>query len=100
MRMLSFSSIRPRDYVRISLEKELFSKGYLPGWENDIYVISNLFPTTPPRYTIKDLNNSEYSHKIYTQQLQKINFEEFPFETFKILKAKGDKLLIEKVDLD
>jgi hypothetical protein len=88
------------DYVRISLEKELFSKGYLPGWEKDIYVISNLFPTTPPRYTIKDLNNSEYSHKFYTQQLQKINFEEFPFDTFKVLKVKGEKLLIEKVNSD
>ena len=88
------------DYVRISLEKELFSKGYLQGWEKDIYVISNLFPTTPPRYTIKDLNNSEYSHKFYTQQLQKINFEEFPFDTFKVLKVKGDKLLIEKVNSD
>jgi hypothetical protein len=55
----------------------------------------NLFPTTPPRYTIKNLNNSEYSNKFYTQQLQKINFEEFPFDTFKILK---DKLLIEKVN--
>ena len=88
------------DYVRISLEKELFSKGYLPGWEKDIYVISNLFPTTPPRYTIKDLYNSEYSHKFYTQQLQKINFEEFPFDTFKVLKVKGDKLLIEKVNSD
>jgi len=86
------------DYVRISLEKGLFSKGYLPGWEKEIYVISNLFPTTPPRYTIKDLNNSEYSHKFYTQQLQKINFEEFPFDTFKVLKVKGDKLLIVNSD--
>jgi hypothetical protein len=76
----------------------LFSKGYLSGWEKDIYVFSNLFPTTPPRYTLKDLNNSEYSHKFYTQQLQQINFVEFPFETFKILKAKGDKLLKEKVN--
>jgi hypothetical protein len=40
-------------------------------------------------------NNSEYSHKFYTQQLQKINFEEFPFDTLKILK---DKFLIEKVN--
>ena len=91
---------RAGDYVRISFEKELFSKGYLPGWEKDIYVISNLFPSNPPQYTIKDLNNSEYSHKFYTQQLQKINFEEFPFDTFKVLKVKGDKLLIEKVNSD
>jgi len=88
------------DYVRISLEKELFSKGYLPGWEKDVYVVANLFPSNPPRYTIKDLDNVEYSHKFYTQELQKINFKEFPFDTFKILKEKGEKLLIEKVNSD
>ena len=91
---------RAGDYVRISLEKELFSKGYLPGWEKDVYVISHLFPTNPPRYTIKGLDNVEYSHKFYTQELQKVNFKEFPFDTFKILKKKGNKLLIEKVNSD
>jgi hypothetical protein len=62
------------DYVRRVIEKELFTKGYIPGWGKEIYLIANLYPTLPPTFTIKDLENSEYSHKFYAEELQLINF--------------------------
>jgi hypothetical protein len=53
------------DYVRRAIEKELFTKGYIPGWEKTVYIIAHLYPTIPPTFTIKDLENSEYSHKFF-----------------------------------
>ena len=87
------------DYVRRTLEKELFTKGYIPGWDKEVFLIANVYPTIPPTYTIKALDNTEYSHKFYAQELQLINFE-FEFDTFKILEEKGDKILVEKVNSD
>lgn len=86
------------DYCRISIDKPLFSKGYSQNWQKDIYVIANIYPTIPPRYTIKDLENIEYSYKFYQSELQKINFSQFPYDTFLILNEQNGKILVEKVN--
>ena len=36
--------------MRISKRKQEFEKGYLPGWSEEIFVISKKFPTTPVTY--------------------------------------------------
>ena len=86
------------DYVRISIEKGLFSKGYETTWSPDIYIIAHLYPTIPPHYTIKDIENVDYSYKFYQEELQKIEFEEFPFDTFKIIEERDEKILVEKIN--
>ena len=87
------------DYVRRVIEKEQFTKGYIPGWDKEVFVIAHLYPTVPPTFTIKDLENNEFSHKFYAEELQKINFE-FNYDTFKVLNENGHKLLVEKVNSD
>lgn len=60
--------------VGISIDKDLFDKGFESNWENEIYIIGAAFPTMPPRFTIKDLENIEYSYKFYDYELQKVNY--------------------------
>ncbi len=91
-------TFRVGDYCHISVDKPLFSKGYSQNWQKDIYVIADIYPTIPPRYTIKDLENIEYSYKFYQSELQKINFSQFPYDTFLILNAQNGKILVEKVN--
>jgi hypothetical protein len=86
------------DYCRISKEKTIFSKGYSPNWEEDVYIIANIFPTSPPRYTIKDLENIEYSYKFYEKELQNISFLEFPYDAFLVLDEEKEKILVQKVN--
>ena len=45
--------------VRISKRKQAFEKGYLPGWSEEIFVISKKLPTTPVTYAIKDMSDEE-----------------------------------------
>ena len=62
------------DYVRISEEKKIFSKGYTPNWSTEIYIISKLLPTDPPKYVIKNLESIEYDYKFYEKELQSVLF--------------------------
>jgi hypothetical protein len=86
------------DYCRISEEKSLFDKGYTPNWSDNIYIISNLIPSNPPRYILKDLENIVYDYKFYYEEIQKVLFKEFPYDTFSIIKETSDNLLIEKIN--
>ena len=86
------------DYCRISEEKKLFDKGYTPNWSDEIYIISNLIPSNPPRYILKDLENTVYDYKFYYEEIQKVLFKEFPYDTFAIINENSDNLLIEKIN--
>ena len=80
------------DHVRISKYKNIFVKGYVPNWSEEIFVIKkvkNIFPRT---YVVNDLNNEEIIGNFYEKELQKTNQKEFRIE--KKLKRKGDKLYL------
>ena len=66
------------DYVRVVEKKPIFSKGYTQNWSKDIYIIRNKVPSNPPRYLIKDLNSKNKPIKYYTEELQKVYFQEYP----------------------
>ena len=80
------------DNVRISKYKNLFAKGYVPNWLEEIFVIKKVKNTVPWTYDINDLNNEEIIGSFYEKELQKTNQKEFRIE--KILKRKGDKLYV------
>ena len=47
------------DYVRISKYKNIFAKGYMPNWSEEIFVINKIKNTVPWTYVINDLNGEE-----------------------------------------
>ena len=61
------------DHVRTSKYKNIFAKGYVPNWSEEVFVVSKIKNTVPWAYVINDLNNEE------------IRIE-------KVLKRKGDRL--------
>ena len=78
------------DNVRISKYKNLFAKGYVPNWLEEIFVIKKVKNTVPWTHDIIDLNNEEIIGRFFEKVLQKTNQKEFRIG--KILKRKGDKL--------
>ena len=80
------------DHVRISKYKNIFAKGYVPNWSEEIFVIKKVKNTVPWTYVINDLNGEEIIGSFYEKELQKTNQKEFGIE--KILKRKGDKLYV------
>jgi hypothetical protein len=86
------------DYVRISIDKTIFDKGYTPNFSKEIYIVEKKLPSNPPRYNIKSINGEEFSYNYYTEELQKVLKGEFPYDTYKIHKEDKNKLLIEKLN--
>ena len=80
------------DHVRISKYKNIFAKGYMPNWSEEIFVIKKVKNTVPWTYIINDLNGEEIKGSFYEKELQKTNQENFRIE--KVIKTKGDKLFI------
>lgn len=88
------------DYVRVVEKKPIFSKGYTQNWSKDIYIIRNKVPSNPPRYLIKDLKSKNKPIKFYTEELQKVYFQEYPYDTYLVLKDTNDQVLVEKLNSD
>ena len=80
------------DHVRISKYKNIFAKGYVPNWSEEIFVVNEIKNTVPWTYTINDLNGEPITETFYEKELQNTNQKEFRIE--KILKRKGDKLYV------
>ena len=80
------------DRVRISKYKNIFAKGYMPNWSEEVFVIKNVKNTVPWTYVINDLNSEEITGTFYEKELQKTNQEEFRIE--KVIKRKGNKLYV------
>ena len=44
------------DHVRISKHKNIFAKGFVPNWSEEVFVIKKIQNTVPWTYAISDLN--------------------------------------------
>ena len=80
------------DRVRISKYKSLFTKGYMPNWTEEIFVVKEVKETVPYTYVIEDLQGDTIDGTFYEQELQKTKQEVYRIE--KVLKRKGDKLFV------
>ena len=80
------------DYVRISKYKNIFAKGYMLNWSEEVLVIDRIKNTVRWTYAINDLNGEEFTGTFYENELQKTNQKEFRIE--KVIKKKGDKLYV------
>ena len=77
--------------VRTSKYKNSFVKGYT-NWSEEVFVIKKVGSSVPWTAVYRDLNDEEIIQTFYEKELQKTNQEEF--RTEKVMKNKGNKLLI------
>ena len=76
------------DIVRISKYKNIFLKGYIPNWSEEVFVIKKIKNTVLWRYVVSDLKGEEMLWK----RIEKTNKKQFRVE--KVIKRKGDKLYV------
>ena len=60
------------NHVRISKYKNIFAKGYMPNWSEEIFIIKKIKNTVPWTYVINDLNGEEIIGTFYEKELQKL----------------------------
>ena len=59
------------DHVRISKYKNVFAKGHMTNWSEEIFIIKKFKNTVPWTYVINDLNGEEIIGTFYERELQK-----------------------------
>ena len=47
------------DHVRISNYKNIFAKGFVPNWSEEVFIVNEIKNTVPWTYTISDLNGEK-----------------------------------------
>ena len=80
------------DYVRISKDKNIFAKGYVPNWSEEVFIVKKIKNTVRWTYNISDLNGEQIIGIFCEKELQKTNQKEFRIK--KVLKRKGDQLYV------
>ena len=81
------------DRVRISLEKNIFEKGYETNWTQEIFVIYDIRYSNVPYYYLKDLNNEKLQGTFCEQELQNTKQDDL-YTIEKILKTNKDKIFV------
>ncbi|GFX75493.1 chromo domain-containing protein [Trichonephila clavipes] len=61
------------DTVKITRARDIFRKGYMPGWTEETFRIYKRYPTIPPTYVLQDFNSREIEGRFYNEELQKID---------------------------
>ena len=61
------------EYVRLSKAKQIFDKGYVPNYTEEIFSVSKVINTDPVQYKVKDWNGDEILGSFYAAELQKVN---------------------------
>ena len=80
------------DRVRTSKYKNVFAKGYVPNWSEEVFVVNKIKNTVPWTYEINDLNGEKIVGSFYEKELQKTDQKEFRIE--EVIRRKGDKLYV------
>ena len=74
------------DKVRISRLKNIFEKGYLPNWSEEVFTIEKVKRTNPVTYILKDTLGETLEGGFYEKELQKTNQELYRVD--KIIRKK------------
>ena len=75
------------DFVRLSLRKRLFKKGYKANFTEEVFKITERLPRTPEVYKVQDLLERPISGTFYDKELQKVNRPDI-FRIEKVLKKR------------
>ena len=79
------------DQIRISKQKNIFAKGYVPNWSEKALMVTKVENAVPWKYVISDLKGEKIIGTFYEKELQNLNKKEF---RVKVIKRKDDKLYV------
>ena len=83
------------DRIRLNKKYRVFKKGYLPGWTEEVFVVTRVMRGVVPKYKINQWDGTPVKGTFYAQDLQKVTvMDDDLFRVEKIVKRKGDKVLL------
>jgi len=87
------------DNVRVSTQKGVFTKGYLPNWSTEIFEIIKINKTLPVTYQLQDYTGKPIAGCFYSEEIHKTNHrKEYLIE--KIIRRKGNQVFVKWLGFD
>jgi len=81
------AKVQVGDTVRLSKAKNIFGKGYLPSWTEEVFTVSKVLNSKPPQVKVQDYHGEEIKGSFYMEEVQKVNKpEEYRIE--KVLRTR------------
>lgn len=71
-RTLPVPRFKINDFVRLSVYRKTFKRGYEKNFTEEIFIVSDVYPTNPRTYAIRDKDNEILSGAVYEQELIKV----------------------------
>lgn len=81
------------DTVRVSTQKGVFTKGYLPNWSAEIFTVIKVNKTLPPTYNLNDYTGKPIAGGFYAEEISKTLYPD-DYLVEKIVRRKGDQLFV------
>ena len=81
--------IKVGDKVRISKVKNIFAKGYLPSWTEEVFTVASINTKyTPTTYKLKDYHNEIIEGSFYREEIQKVIHDEDTYLVEKVIRTQ------------
>ena len=74
------------DKVRISVHKRMFEKGATANWSEEVFEVTDVLPTRPVTYQLRDFAGEDIQGGFYNEQLQKTDLNIYRID--KILRRR------------
>ena len=74
-------------WVRISKQRQTFSKGYLPSWSEEVFIVRDHRMQRQPVYYLRDLNGEHLSGAFYEPELQRVE-EPTEYRVERVLRSR------------
>jgi len=87
------------DNVRISTQKGVFTKGYLPSWSTEIFKIVKINQTLPITYQLQDYTGKPIAGCFYSEELLKTNYSN-DYLVEKTIRKKGKQIYVKWLGFD
>ena len=83
------------DKVRLNKKHRPFKKGYLPGWTEEVFVVSYVRRTPLPAYRLQEWDGTPIKGTFYNEDVQKVHVtDESLFRVEKVLKRRKGQVLV------
>ena len=83
------------DKVRLNKKHRPFKKEYLPGWTEEVFVVSYVRRTPLPTYKLQEWDGTPIKGTFYNEDVQKVDVtEESLFRVEKVLKRRPGQVLV------
>ena len=71
-----------------------FKKGYLPGWTEEVFVVTHVRRHPVVTYGLSEWDGTPIKGTFYEPDVQKVQVSDDSFRVEKVLKRKGRNLLV------